>query len=415
MGCARSCSTKTTRFGSLAIAAWSLAALANCSTSGGELADARTSFIDAAPSIDAPSIADSTTSDATVGHPADAAASGNDAPASNPDATTTGSIDATATPDAAIAPADAAPPDAASDQISGIVYGRYEQGMTYDIARDRVVMFSGGELEATNQDVAEWDGTTWVEITPTPSPTGRGAMNSMVYDEQLQLSILFGSEDDTATNRNDTWGWDGTTWTQFVTAHAPTPRTGFTMSYDSDRKIVVLFSGIDAGGRVQDTWEFDGTDWTQRLPVHQPDARNVAAMAYDSASHQTILFGGFTDTQGLMSDTWAWDGSDWTELTPADAPPARNFMVMADDPGRSQLLLYGGTTNFASYLSDTWTWDGTNWTEQFPDNSPGVRLVNGLASDSKRDRVVLFGGQTAAGSTPLADTWTWDGTTWTEH
>jgi hypothetical protein len=60
----------------------------------------------------------------------------------------------------------------------------------------------------------------------------------------------------------------------------------------------------------------------------------------------------------------------------------------------------------------TWTWDGTTWTQQQPASSPSPREYAAMAYDAATKTVVLFGG-TAAG--PLNDTWTWNGTTWTQQ
>lgn len=57
-------------------------------------------------------------------------------------------------------------------------------------------------------------------------------------------------------------------------------------------------------------------------------------------------------------------------------------------------------------LSNTWTWDGTTWTEQSPPNPP-VRYAHALAYDVARGEVLLFGGKDHPGPNALGDTWTW--------
>jgi hypothetical protein len=59
-------------------------------------------------------------------------------------------------------------------------------------------------------------------------------------------------------------------------------------------------------------------------------------------------------------------------------------------------------------LGDTWTWDGTDWTEVTPAVSPSARSWAAMAGTE--DGVVLFGGQGLRG-----DTWVWDGTSWTQR
>jgi hypothetical protein len=74
-------------------------------------------------------------------------------------------------------------------------------------------------------------------------------------------------------------------------------------------------------------------------------------------------------------------------------------------------VLFGGYDT--SFLGDTWTWDGTTWTQDFPATSPSAREGMGMTYDQSRGEVVLFGGYDGSGE--LGDTWTWDGTTWTQH
>jgi hypothetical protein len=83
---------------------------------------------------------------------------------------------------------------------------------------------------------------------------------------------------------------------------------------------------------------------------------------------------------------------------------------MASDPVTGQVLLFGGVgTN--DVLADTWLWNGTTWTQRTPSAHPSARAPNGMATDTATGRVVLFGG---IGIRPvMADTWLWEGTNWT--
>jgi hypothetical protein len=84
---------------------------------------------------------------------------------------------------------------------------------------------------------------------------------------------------------------------------------------------------------------------------------------------------------------------------------------MAYDASRGQVVLFGGDFDSAS-VNDTWTWNGTDWTERAPAHSPPARQAMGMAYDAARGQIVLFGGFDNSGV--LGDTWTWDGTDWTE-
>jgi hypothetical protein len=89
------------------------------------------------------------------------------------------------------------------------------------------------------------------------------------------------------------------------------------------------------------------------------------------------------------------------------------------DAERNRVLLFGGDPG-GRPLADTWSWDGSLWT-QVADTGPLARrdLAMSLAigpdtdaSGSSDKLVVLFGG--ASGSNLFADTWIWDGTEWTQ-
>ena len=202
---------------------------------------------------------------------------------------------------------------------------------------------------------------------------------------------------------------------------------------------LVLFGGASANGALLgDTWTWNGSTWTESFPSVSPPARDGASMSFDPANNNVILFGGMGKS-GPLNDTWEWNGNDWKQLFPKNSPPARVGAAMAYTPasffsfgplrshakhplsGRPKdfygidqdLLLFGGLSLNDSLLNDTWTWDGSNWTQQSPANSPSPRSnaslsyapVNLGGTDD-----VLFGG--AGQSAILNDTWTWDGSNW---
>jgi hypothetical protein len=77
------------------------------------------------------------------------------------------------------------------------------------------------------------------------------------------------------------------------------------------------------------------------------------------------------------------------------------------------VVLFGGTG--PGYLNDTWTWNGTAWTEQHPAANPPPRHGSSLAYDGASRQILLFGGDSGA-RVPLFmnDTWVWSGTSWAQ-
>jgi hypothetical protein len=84
---------------------------------------------------------------------------------------------------------------------------------------------------------------------------------------------------------------------------------------------------------------------------------------------------------------------------------------MAYDPATGDMVLFGGEDNSAN-LADTWTFNGTTWTRLSPATSPPARWYASMDYDPASGDIVLFGGSASSGD--LSDTWTFDGTAWTQ-
>jgi hypothetical protein len=147
------------------------------------------------------------------------------------------------------------------------------------------------------------------------------------------------------------------------------------------------------------------------------------AIAYDAARQCVVLFGGVPgggSYQGDLGDTWLWDGSNWAQAFPLNSPNTPKGFVwhsVAFDAARGQVILFGGQKLGYGDSNETWTWDGTNWTQQSPDASPPPRFLASMAYDGNHQTVVLFGGVASptcavCPQTYYNDTWVWNGTNW---
>jgi hypothetical protein len=217
---------------------------------------------------------------------------------------------------------------------------------------------------------------------------------------------------------NDTWTFDGSTWSSHLTVTAPSRREEAAMTYDAGHGDGVLFGGYsnDAGSNVLgDTWVWDGSNWSQMHPVVSPPARGGAAMVFDLARQMVILFGGWGQDATQLNDTWAWNGTVWTELHPHRSPPAAQSQ-MAYDARAEVTVLNNGL--------QTWTWDGADWAQRDVDPAPTGGANAGMSAAIGSRGVILFGGGScgpfgadftpAPGDHmgPLATTWFWDGSKW---
>jgi MYXO-CTERM domain-containing protein len=283
------------------------------------------------------------------------------------------------------------------------------RSMVYDTARNRVVYL------ASDGSTWQWDGTSWQMRSPASTTLARFEP-AMAYDRAHARAVLFGGAM-TTNLLGDTWTWDGSTWSQAAGQIAPFARFGAALAYDTSRRRAVLFAGGPGGSANQaDTWEWDGSAWAQRLPATSPPGRQLHAMVYDGARGTTVLFGGGDDPLSpstFFADTWQWDGTNWTQLAPTTSPPGRFKHAMCFDSGRSKIVLFGGEVY--TPLDDTWEWDGANWTQAMPTTKPPARDSHALAYDAARGVSVLFGGDLSRFGSPVADTWTWNGTQWTQQ
>jgi uncharacterized protein (TIGR03437 family) len=236
---------------------------------------------------------------------------------------------------------------------------RYSHAMVYDSAHGQTVLFGGFGNTFLN-DTWAWDGTNWTQKSPQTSPPARYT-HAMAYDSAHGQTVLFGGFDNNLLG--DTWVWDSTNWTQKTPQSSPSPRQFHAMAYDSARQQTVLFGGEEINtntmlfSRADDTWVWDGTTWTQKKPQLSPP-EYAQVIAYDSLRSQVVMFG---DTSGSVEQTWVWDGVSWIQKSPQTlpSPPDRPddwYFAIAYDSAHDQVVLFGYSA--PSVLDVTWTWYG---------------------------------------------------------
>jgi hypothetical protein len=223
------------------------------------------------------------------------------------------------------------------------------------------------------------------------------------------------------------WIWNGGTWTR--TGWNP-PEIDSAESIDDAQIAVATYNDVpmlfgvgptveqQLGSNSWATWTWSYEEWAHHT-VSPITVRNGFAVA--AWTECIIVFGGLSEQSAAdtkyLSDLWKWDGTSWTQL-PSSGPSGRANAMMASLG--NTLVLFGGATDAAedasagnssrAFLSDTWTWDGTSWTQR-SETGPSARAEAVLAP--LRGHLILFGGETADGS-PSSETWSWDGTAWTE-
>ena len=277
--------------------------------------------------------------------------------------------------------------------------------MAYDEARDKIVLF-GGESDAGKVGDTwerDGDGEVWRQIPVGGiSPAARNAF-AMTYDAARRQVVVFGGGGLDGLFRNDTWGWDGATWTQLSTV-GPGVRDNHAMAYDRSRNRIVMFGGRAAGGNSRETWEWDGTQWVL-VNTLGPSPRFGHAMTYDEVRNQVILFGGESSSPKFENgDTWAWNGSTWTRIS--SVGPSGRSTAMVFNAALDKTVLFGGQRE-NGILGDIWEWDGISWSQVSPNNSPIARDNHSMVYVASTGRTVLFGGRQSNPFAKLGDTWAW--------
>ena len=298
-------------------------------------------------------------------------------------------------------------------------------GMAFDAATGTVLLFGGYDGTNYLNDTWSFDGHAWTQLHPAVSPPAR-AYAGIAYDSALGTVVTWGGKNAGGT-LSDTWAWNGSNWVAPGNQPAtPGQRYGASLAYDGATQTAVLFGGCGPFGcPSNDTWIWNGTTWALLSPTTSPPARADAAMDYDGVTHTLLLFGDYnSSTNTYLDDAWAWDGSTWNAVcgtsspaTSACGPSARSAAAVASDTANSTIVLFGGYDGSA-FLNDTWTWNGTAWSNATASpvtssNTPPARQNASMAYDGATQTVILFGGCTASGC-PSNDAWSWDGGAWSQ-
>ena len=278
----------------------------------------------------------------------------------------------------------------------------------------KVLLFGGETLTGRLNDTWLWDGVTWQAVTSTVAPPARSG-HALAFDEKRARVILFGGSDADGKPLADTWAWDGSSWKELTPPLVPPARQGHAMAYHPGRGEITLFGGCaDCSALdLQDTWSWDGLTWSAVAPAVSPDPRTDASMAFDGQG--LVLYGGRgipTGPDVLYADTWTFDGSSWALASTPRSPSKKSGAAAAYDAPRKRVVQYGGNSCFRACRActplcdaydETWEWDGTGWKQRSPqptdENNVGRST---LAYDSVRRTAVLVSGRVAE---PSLRTW----------
>jgi hypothetical protein len=224
--------------------------------------------------------------------------------------------------------------------------------MTYDSVTQKVVLFGG--YDGTNYlgDTWLWDGSTleWMEATPDHRPPA--VTGPMLFPDPNGSADLFGGFDGQFFQLT-MWQWKGSDWMQLFPPTVPSARAAAAVATNTSTGQVVMFGGI-ADVNPNNTWTYDGTTWTLESPAVQPPLVRAPSAAFDPVLEGVILFGGRSGGVD-QNTTWLWDqaGATWVELSPVQSPSARDGAGMTYDAALNRVILFGGQDS-NGYFNDTW-------------------------------------------------------------
>jgi hypothetical protein len=290
----------------------------------------------------------------------------------------------------------------------------------------RVVLLNTGNYPSFSNYLNEtwiFTGTDWTNLsssTINSSPLPLRANACMSYDGTNVM--LFGGQggSSSAGSLNDTWLWNGTTWTKATPTNAPFARWSAEAAYIGSNT-VVMFGGCNVLYDLLETWTWNGSTqaWTQVAVANGagPAARTGHMFAGDGSS-KAVLFGG-QGTNSQFNDTWTYTtAAGWTQVSPATSPSVRSNGCMVYDSVNSIWVMFGGSNEY-TYDTATWTFNGTTWTKAVAGGTsatPCGRIGAQMSFDVTSGKTILFGGIGANANYPLNDTWSFNGatSTWTQ-
>ena len=283
-------------------------------------------------------------------------------------------------------------------------------GMTFNSISGNVLLFGGFVGFSASNETWSYNGSTWSQLAPTTSPTAKAGVE-LVCDTGSGVVVMYGGVNTSpfgGASVDQTWEWNGTSWTQVFPTTTPGGLGNYGASYDLARSRVVVYGGtansffpIAESG----TWEWNGTNWSLITTVGTPGPLERPAMCYHAGLGRTVLFGGIDPQTGGVDTTWLYDGTNWTAATVVGPKPtARTGAKMVYDSTRNVCVMTGGADpNTGAPIVETWEFDGTRWSQAA--NAPTGRYDAGLAYLPGSRRTLQFGGINPVTFTTLADTW----------
>jgi putative cell wall-binding protein len=176
-----------------------------------------------------------------------------------------------------------------------------------------------------------WTGTTWALLSPA-SPPPNGDCSMTYDTVRKVIVMILADAADVAGGGQETWTWDGATWSrQADLPSPPLPSSGTIppITFDADTGTDVTYVGqtspcIGTGPshdftctESNQTWSWNGSSWSETASPNDPAAGASYINSYDGATHQVVMFGGTYEPTTADSKTWVYASPASSSVTPS--------------------------------------------------------------------------------------------------
>lgn len=289
-----------------------------------------------------------------------------------------------------------------------------EGNLAYQNHNGKVIYFGGlcsGTSTPTGEDFFEWDGTNWTEITV--SEISRAIGQATAYDTARRKLTIYGGVLLLLTAPRSTTQLYANGTIEFqIHVWSPAPRSLSTMSAQPSTDTVWLYGGLDetTTDYLQDFWGYRSGQWfLGPAGENRPATCANPLSAFDGDRNKLVLV-------CAGSTVYEFDGAAWKSFTPKNTPAVRRFAALAYDAQLKKTVLFGGFDG-KNYRNDTWTWDGTNWTEVKNDR-PTHRGLMSMWYDPLAKKTIIYGGvgleNLDSDAVRYDDMWSFNGSGWTK-
>ena len=156
--------------------------------------------------------------------------------------------------------------------------------------------YHGGPSAGTKDEVEEYDGTNWAEVTDLPA----AGQTQGAFGTQTAAVYATGSVGNTSLH------YDGTNWTSG--GNVNTTRVDSTGNGIQTAGMIV--GGEDPSNQKALTETYNGSSWTEAGDLNT--ARTRLGSTTTGPSSSTIVFGGPGTPAHAITEQW--DGTSWTEV-----------------------------------------------------------------------------------------------------